>query len=292
VGSDGWLKRLEKRIDQRGRSSSNADPKPSPPPELSDERTQGEPQHSPTFETPGEMELVLPSVVDPELLKRLTFSRPWFHTIDLGYGVVTPGMDPTADKIPLLDLPDSFEGKTVLDVGAYDGFFSFEAERRGAARVLATDHYCWTHSQENPIADGCGFDIAHWALESSVEKRLISVEDISPSTVGTFDYVFFLGVLYHSPDPLGYLRNVASVCSDTLIVETHVDGLDYKRPMMVFYPGETLNGDGSNFWGPNRQCVHEMLREVGFNEIREVSHTGKTKTPGAHPHRIAFHARR
>ena len=77
------------------------------------------------------------------------------------------------------------------------------------------------------MTDGRGFDIAQWALQSKVEKRRIAVEDISPESVGTFDYVFFLGVLYHSPDPLGYLRRVRSVCSRTLVLETHVDGLDY-----------------------------------------------------------------
>jgi tRNA (mo5U34)-methyltransferase len=68
----------------------------------------------------------------------------WFHSIDLGNGVRTPGVDRTAQKLKRLTLPASLSGKTVLDVGAWDGFFSFEAERRGAKRVLATDHYCWS----------------------------------------------------------------------------------------------------------------------------------------------------
>jgi len=224
--------------------------------------------------------LALPAQRDEELLARLVAGRSWFHTIDLGGGVITPGVDDSWSKLQLIRLPESFAGKTVLDVGAFDGYFSFEAERRGAARVVAADEFCWSRPGD-PMTDGQGFDIAHWARQSRVEKRRIPVEDISPETVGVFDYVLFLGVLYHSPDPLRYLRNVRSVCREQLILETHVDALEQERPMMVFYPGTSLNGDASNHWGPNRQCVVEMLKEVGFRRVELVSHAGS---------RMAFHA--
>ena len=68
----------------------------------------------------------------------------WYHRIDLGDGIVTPGVDPSPRKLERLRLPADLGGKTVLDVGAWDGFFSFEAERRGASRVLATDSYAWS----------------------------------------------------------------------------------------------------------------------------------------------------
>jgi tRNA (mo5U34)-methyltransferase len=240
----------------------------------------------------AEETFALPAAVDVELLKTLTFSRPWFHQIDLGHGIVTPGVDRSAEKLHYLHFPESFAGKTVLDVGALDGFFSFEAERRGAARVLATDYVCWTQPEAGPGTDGRGFDIAHWALQSRIDKKVIAVEDISPSSVGMFDVVLFLGVLYHAQDPLHYLRNVASVCSDTLIVETHVDGLDYDRPMMVFYLGSALSGDGSNYWGPNTQCVMDMLRHVGFSQVTEVSRTSGPGTTEYAANRAVFHARR
>jgi tRNA (mo5U34)-methyltransferase len=215
--------------------------------------------------------LELPDEVEPELLRSLVMSRVWFHRIDLGHGVVTPGTDDSPSKLTLLDLPERLDGATVLDIGAYDGYFSFEAERRGAARVVAADHFLW----HMPIApyDGRGFDIAHWALGSRVEKRDIRVEDMTAEELGTFDYVLFLGVLYHAEDPMSYLRTVFSLTRRTAIVESHVDGNDYERPMMVFYPGDTLNNDATNFWGPNRECLVAMLREVGFARVevrREV----------------------
>ena len=70
----------------------------------------------------------------------------WHHSIDLGEGVITDG-EVSAGALEMmlqrLQLPD-LSGKTVLDIGAYDGFFSFEAERRAAACVVALDHYVWS----------------------------------------------------------------------------------------------------------------------------------------------------
>ncbi|MGH9370270.1 MAG: class I SAM-dependent methyltransferase, partial [Vicinamibacterales bacterium] len=106
----------------------------------------------------------------------------WYHTIDLGRGVVTAGVDDTPRRLARLDLPPSFDGLTVLDVGAWDGFFSFECERRGASRVVASDHYSWHASGWGTKA---GFQLAREALGSRVEDLDIDVMDLSPERVGT-----------------------------------------------------------------------------------------------------------
>ena len=77
--------------------------------------------------------------MSPEVLRARVGELKWHHSIDLGQRIVTPGQDNSPRKLARLNLPRSLEGKTVLDVGAWDGYFSFEAERRGAKRVLATD---------------------------------------------------------------------------------------------------------------------------------------------------------
>ena len=207
----------------------------------------------------------MPSPVIEEIRQEVT-ARKWFHRIDLGNGIITPGIDDSPAKLQFLGFPESFAGLDVLDIGAWDGFFSFEAERRGARRVLATDGFCWTGEAKG------GFDLAHRILRSKVEEKRIPVEDISPETVGSFDVVFFLGVLYHAQDPMQYLRNVRSVCRNQVIVETLVDGLDYDRPAMVFYPGSSMNNDPTNYWGPNIAAVEAMLREVGFSRTKVINH--------------------
>lgn len=211
----------------------------------------------------------------------------WYHCLDLGHGVVTPGMAQTrwGETGDTIGIPQSLAGRSVLDIGAWDGFYSFESERRGASRVLATDSYAWTGYQENGKA---GFDLARRVLGSRVEDREIDVLELSPEEVGTFDLVLFLGVLYHMRHPLLALERVASVARDQLILETHVDLLDLERPAMAFYPGTVLNNDATNWCGPNPAMIHAMLREVGFRRIETFS--GPHRLPTST--RMIFHARK
>jgi tRNA (mo5U34)-methyltransferase len=122
----------------------------------------------------------------------------WFHSIDLGDGLITQG---EAKSLVVISeeaktiFKHGVSGKSVLDIGAWDGAFSFEAERRGARDVLATDHFCWSGpgwgSKE-------GFDFARQRLGSAVRSLDIDVPDLSIEAVGgQFDTVLFLGVLYH-----------------------------------------------------------------------------------------------
>lgn len=215
-------------------------------------------------------------------LKAKVSAIQWWHTIDLGNGVITPGGNPTPERIKFLGLPGDLSGVTVLDIGAWDGAYSFEAERRGANRVLATDSFCWGGA-------GCGtkagFDLAKTALHSKVEDKEIDVMDLTPEEIGVFDLVLFLGVFYHLRHPLLALERLFSVTGKQAIVETHVDLLDCPRSAMVFYPGAELEGDATNWWGPNRAAVESMLKTVGFAKVELISHDT------AHS-RMVFHAYR
>lgn len=192
---------------------------------------------------------------------------PWYHVIELPEGVVTPGRDDPRDRLPLLGLPDDLSGLSVLDVGAWDGFFSFECERRGAARVVAADWFAWRDAAHGSKDS---FELARSALGSRVEDVEIRVEDLSPERVGTFDVVLLLGVLYHLRDPLRALDAVASVTAGRLILETHVDLTLRRGPAAAFYPGTELADDHTNWWGPNPAAVEGMLRAAGFDDVRKV----------------------
>jgi tRNA (mo5U34)-methyltransferase len=206
------------------------------------------------------------ALVEPEDLRRRAEQVRWFHTMDLGNGITTSGATDPAIFVPRLGLPD-LTGRTVLDVGAWDGFFSFEAERRGAARVVATDSYSWGGAGWGSKA---GFEIARAALGSRVEDMQLDVMELDPGRIGTFDVVLFLGVLYHMRDPLGALERVASVTGDLLIVETEVGMLLHRQPAAAFYPGAELARDPTNWWAPNPPAVVGMLRAVGFDQVEVV----------------------
>jgi tRNA (mo5U34)-methyltransferase len=214
----------------------------------------------------------------------------WWHSIDLGGGNWTPGMK--TPQVIQAEAEAVFQkgvaGKTVLDVGAWDGFFSFEAERRGASRVLATDHIAWSGWGWGTKE---GFDYAHQMRGSCVESLDIDVPEICPAMVGLFDVVLFLGVLYHLKDPYGGLEHISKVVGDTLIVETVTALNDFPEPVARYYYQDELNGDSSNFWAPNTQCLELMLREVGFSTVEIVrcpswpGHTPGQPITGRH---IAF----
>jgi tRNA (mo5U34)-methyltransferase len=210
--------------------------------------------------------------VNPADLQARVDALRWYHTIDLGHGVITKGADNTPERLARIHLPADLSGKSVLDIGAWDGFFSFETERRGATPVVATDYYSWHGLGWDTGKGKAGFELAREALGSRVRDVSVDVLDLSPERAGgTFDVVLFLGVLYHLPNPLLGLERVASVCADMLILETVIDMVGISRPAAAFYPDRELNGDPTNWWGPNEAAVHGMLKSVGFARVETVT---------------------
>ncbi len=208
---------------------------------------------------------------------------PWHHSIDLGGGIVTPGGKSLAicnAEAGLIFDRINLKGCTVLDVGAWNGVFSFEAKRRGAGRVLATDSYCWSHPY---IRGRETFEIARSVLGIDVDAREIDAAELSPDTVGEFDFVLYLGVFYHRYDAIEALARVARLAKHALIVETHLDLRHVDLPAMVFYPGSELANDTTNWWGPNEHCVRALLLGHGFKEVEMTAH------PAGHS-RAIFHA--
>lgn len=79
--------------------------------------------------------------------------------------------------------------------------------------------------------------------------------------------MLFLGVFYHLLEPVAALRQVAKLAREVLVVETHCDALEFDRPAMIMYPGAELNGDASNWWGPNPACMIALLKEFGLAKV-------------------------
>lgn len=228
------------------------------------------------------------SPITPAELRRRVAELNWHHQIDLGHGIVTPGGDNSARKLARLGLPASLAGKRVLDVGAWDGYFSFEAERRGAAEVLATDSFIW--QGQVPGVGKAGFDLAKRALGSHVGEREVDVLDLDPAAVGTWDVVLFLGVLYHMRHPQLALDRIAGVTSGMAVIETAADMLWTRRPAIAFYPDDELAGDATNWCAPNVPALRGMLRAAGFTRVEVVG--GVRPAPFRFARAVKYHRTR
>jgi tRNA (mo5U34)-methyltransferase len=208
---------------------------------------------------------------------RVDEEKYWFHRIELAPDLVTPGWsDPLTDKIPYYGLPDDMTGMRVLDIGCAEGFFSFEAERRGASEIVAIDSFPDSVRR---------FNICRDALDSRATAYLTNVYDLSPRTFGTFDLVMFFGVLYHLRHPILAIEKIFGVTSGTLLMQT----ASFEDPALgtesaaKFHPFGIESGppedrqlDPTVFWVPNEACVRDLLLHVGFDNVK-----GETGPPGA-----------
>lgn len=206
-----------------------------------------------------------------ELRRRVDALRLNFHSpFDFGHGIVTkpPRVRRRFERrLRLMQIPSDLRGKTVLDIGAWDGFFSFEFERRGAKRVLAID--TWGGEGKGLEA----FLLAREQFHSNVEYKRLNAEQISPDEIGTFDLVFCAGVLYHFRHPLHTLARIRSVTAEKLILETNclILGLHNRVPLISFFPGDddAMLADHDRFpwhWGafPTPSWVSYALTAAGF----------------------------
>ena len=211
---------------------------------------------------------------------------PWFHNIDLGDGITTApdhflGDYPAFKFARFADLfPADLTGKSVLDIGCNAGFYSVEAKRRGAARVLGID------SDERYLAQAA---LAMNALDfTGVEFRKLSVYDVG-ALGERFDLVIFMGVLYHLRHPLLALDLIRDhVAGDLMLFQTLQQGSDeiaetpddhpFFKPGTMEHPDyfdepgypkmhfieRKFASDWTNWWAPNPACSEAMLRAAGF----------------------------
>lgn len=188
----------------------------------------------------------------------------WIHCIDVGEGVVTPGRwgaDPQPDIIRAMDAID-FHGKKVLDVGCWDGLWSFEAERRGAAEVHGIDLVTQRFFEEDStflVAKALRGSNAHYHPD-------LSVYDVERLGIRDFDVVIYPGVYYHLKDPLLSFARLRRVMREgaSLIVEGAV--IDAPGCYAEFFYREPYLTDYSNWWVPTVPCLRQWV-ECNYFEI-------------------------
>lgn len=222
----------------------------------------------------------------------------WWHSIQLE-SVVTPGQKSPAvlrGEWEALGLGD-LTGRTVLDIGAWDGYFSFAAEQAGADRVVALDHYTWSMDlpgynayRARQIAAGqpivpaehteywhpdtlpgkAGFDLAREALGSRVEPIVGDLMVMDLGALGQFDVVLYLGVLYHMRHPLLALERLRQVTRDVALIETQATVFRHRRAVCEFFPGSELNHDPSNWWSYSPRALIGLAYAAGFNAAQTL----------------------
>jgi tRNA (mo5U34)-methyltransferase len=231
---------------------------------------------------------------DVSALRREVAQIPhWFHSIELAPGVVTPGdKTPEIHRAELATIPD-VRGKSVLDLGAWDGYYTFAAEARGASRVVSLDHFVWSldrgratelarewREQNLPFRgyEGTdawqpvtlpgkrGYDLAHRTLGSRAE---CVVENFLEADLNeTFDVVLCLGIVYHMKNPILALEKVRSFTKGVAVVES--EAMEGDGSLIEFFERDELGGDFTDWWVPTERALAGMCRAAGFSRVEVV----------------------
>lgn len=214
-----------------------------------------------------------------ELLAQVRAFPFWYQRIYLGQGIYTmdnngaPAYHEHVWRRLEPTLPTNLNNASVLDVGCNAGYFAIQSKLRGAGRVVGIEFIEEFVRQ----AELCR---QVWNLE--IEYRQLGADQVS-SLNEQFDLVIFTGILYHLKNPLQALEDAGKICRDAIMVETEVISEDPRNTVYVrhgpygkagvtarhngfmkFIEKDELNGDGSNWWVPDTECVRAMLRTAGF----------------------------
>jgi len=214
-------------------------------------------------------------IIDMNLRQMIDSVPHWYHVFEFAPGMVTPGTGNSPALLAELRLPQDMSGMRVLDVGARDGFFSFECERRGAAEVVPVDYV---------NIERTGFSVAKQILGSRLDLVHDNIYNLTPEKYGQFDIVLMLGLLYHLPDPMRALDIVFNLLKpqgrlflETVVIDDELPRQIAGRPFMLFYPGASKHGDHTNYWGLTGSCVVALLEENNFR-VMSKSRIGERGT--------------
>jgi tRNA (mo5U34)-methyltransferase len=208
-------------------------------------------------------------VSDAELHAAIASHR-WLQSLRLRPDLVTPGLKPEAqleaEEVALLDTLN-LKGAHVLEIGAANGAFSFAALRRGAARVVATDHLAWTMPGSDALS---ATQWAAHALGAGLEMAPLDPRELTPR-FGRFHVVMAVACFDHMFNPIQALRGMRGVTERVLLLETMQDGLTDPRPLMLGH-GQMLpiggpEGSWVFGWAPNPPLMTHLLTDLGFNRV-------------------------
>lgn len=250
----------------------------------------------------------------------------WWHSIRLPDGTVTPG-ERTPEVLEQawesLRLP-SLAGKSVMDVGAWDGWYSFRAESEGATHVVALDSFVWsldfTRSDEyweyvyacearGEPYDLWGPDCAFWdaealpgkrsfnlastALKSRVESVVADFVNDEIGELGAFDITLFLGVLCHLREPLLGLERLRSMTRELAVIETAAIKVEDQEDasLVEFIPNYEVSFDPTTWYLPTEKALRGMCDAAGFSSVEVVDELEVQSRGKITDYRLTVHAR-
>lgn len=204
--------------------------------------------------------------------KALVDSYKWWHRIPLSDDYTTPGICPhgnSSDFESRFGFLKDFSGKSVLDVGTYDGLFAFEAEKRGAGHITAIDLYQYSN---DPIIANQPFQLAKEVLKSNIIFRFDTLEIYNYTTISSelmynrFDYILHYGILYHIKNPLQHVEMLMNLANDggTILLETAISKTT-TVPSLEYRPG--FDEDPTNYFYPNKEWVELAFKENGAKSV-------------------------
>ena len=220
---------------------------------------------------------VLEISAEPEDAVRVRDSVPlWFHTFALAPGIYTPGVARDHGyRLGVLD-GDRFEGRSVLDVGAFDGFYSFLAEHRGARRVVAVDneqYVDWVRARFGvALEGGAGFRAIAGLTGSHVDYRTMDALELA-ELGERFDVVLCFGILHRVTDPIALLRALAGVLAPggEIVLETYGSRLPADGPAVeVRRPGDVYARDEFVYWGFPAEGLARIARIAGLDGVEII----------------------
>ena len=212
-------------------------------------------------------------MTNKEVLAQISQIR-WWHSIALplpdGEEVITPGEVnhcSAATATNRFGIPEDLTGKSILDIGCWDGYFSFLAESRGAGTVYSIDPY---QGFADPETGQRGYKLAHSLLKSRCKFWISNLEKVAAATPQIkADIVFYFGILYHVDHPLKELEYLFQVTNEFALIETAISTASPSVPgMWQFLPGNRQ--DATNKWYPSLSGLITALKYVGFSDTAVI----------------------
>lgn len=159
---------------------------------------------------------------------------------------------------------------TALDLACHQGYFSLILENYGN-EIIGIDRFEQSIKEAEFVANDIGLGKSKFITST--------IEDWQQSA----DLVLCFGVLYHTENPVGFLRKVCSLSKKYLILETqiiasstpHIEDGTYNTTrnavgtfaLTTDYPEDYLGGITDLAMVPDLNAVKFMLAHLGFNII-------------------------